>query len=154
MAFTTPKAIIDALYSLVKGLNPDGPAKGGGYRFEPRSGAADWESVPESDRDRRFTIEALTRREIQMFGSINEIDYGGTFQLHIMHNVGKEERDFMVRRDMDLFQIAEEMEDKDNFDTIAGLSLIRLNPPFAIRKLEKHWYSVLTFRINFTLAAP
>ena len=154
MAFTTPKAIIDALYSLVKGLNPDGPAKGGGYRFEPRSGAADWESVPESDRDRRFTIEALTRREIQMFGSINEIDYGGTFQLHIMHNVGKEERDFMVRRDMDLFQIAEEMEDKDNFDTIAGLSLIRLNPPFAIRKLEKHWHSVLTFRINFALAAP
>ena len=155
MAFTTPKAIIDGLYDLIKSLDPDGRAAGGGYRFEPRSGAVTWDDVPDSDRDRRFTVEALTRNDIQMFGTINEIDYVGTFDVHIMHNVTKEERDGMVRRDADLFQIMEELEDKDNFDTMAGVSLIRKDSYTSPKTMDKkHWYSVLRFRINFTLAAP
>jgi hypothetical protein len=154
MAFTTPKAIIDGLYSLIKSLDPDGKAAGGGYRFEPRSGATTWDDVPDSDKDRRFTIEALTRSEIQMFGTINEIDYGGTCQVHIMHNISKEERDGMVRRDADLYQIAEELEKKANWATyLTGVSLVRFNSQ-TIRKLDNHWYSILTFRINFALAAP
>jgi hypothetical protein len=156
MAFTTPKAVVDNLYSVIKGLNPDGPAKGGGYRFEPRSGAADWDSVPDSDRDRRFTIENLRRAEIQMFGTISEIDYRGYFDLHIMHNIGKEERDFMVRRDADLYQLMEELEKKANWDaSIPGVSLIRLDSYTITRTTDKkQWHSVLRFRINFTLAAP
>ena len=156
MAYTTPKAVVDNLYTVVKGLDPDGPAKGGGYKYEPRSGASDWDSVPESDRDRRFTIENLHRAEIQMFGTINEIDYGGTFDLHIMHNIGKEERDFMVRRDADLYQIMEELEKKANWDgSIPGVSLIRLASYTILRTTDKkHWHSVLKFGINFALAAP
>jgi ATP-dependent RNA circularization protein (DNA/RNA ligase family) len=154
MAYTTPKAIIDGLYDLVKSLDPDGKAAGGGYEFEPRSGAVTWDDAPESDRDRRFTVEALTRNDVQMFGTIDEIDYGGTFQVHIMHNISKEERDGMVRRDADLYQIAEEMEKKANWAThFTAVSLIRFNNQ-QMRKLEKHWYTIMTFRINFTLAAP
>lgn len=153
MAYTTPKAIIDGLYSLIKSLDPDGKAAGGGYEFEPRSGATTWDKVPESDRDRRFTVEALTRSNVQMFGTINEIDYGGTFQVHIMHNISKEERDGMVRRDADLYQIAEELEKKANWTSLTGVSLIRFNNQL-IRKLDNHWYTVMNFRINFALAAP
>jgi hypothetical protein len=154
MAFTTPKAIIDGLYDLIKSLDPDGRAAGGGYRFEPRSGAVTWDDVPDSDRDRRFTIEALTRDRPTMIGVISEIDYVGTFQVHIMHNITKEERDGMVRRDADLYQIAEEMEKKANWPTyLPEVFLIRFNNQL-VRKLDKHWYTILNFRINFTLAAP
>jgi len=153
MAHTTAKAIINGLYSLIEGLSPDGETEGGNYEFEPRSEAATWDDVPESDKDRRFTIENLFRNEIQMFGTINEIDYGGTFDVHIMHAVTDDEREGMVRRDADLYQIMEELEKKANWTTLTGVSLIRLNG-YTIRRTEDFWYSIITFRINFALAAP
>lgn len=153
MAFTTPKAIIDGLYDLIHSLNPDGKAAGGGYEFEPRSEAATWDDVPDSDKDRRFTVENLARAEIQMFGTVNEIDYGGTFQVHIMHNITDDEREGMVRRDADLYQIAEELEKKANWTGLTAVTLIRFNNQ-TIRRLDDHWYSIMNFRINFTLAAP
>jgi len=153
MAFTTVKAIYDSFYTLIGGLDPDGKAAGGGYEFEPRSEAVSWDKVPESDMDRRFTVENLTRGEIQMFGTINEIDYGGTIQIHIMHAVTDDEREGTTRRDQDLYQICEEMEDKDNFDTMGGISLVRYANTL-LQKRGNYWYTILTFKINYTLAAP
>jgi hypothetical protein len=151
MAYTTPKAIIDDLYRLVAGLNPAGKAAGGLYRYEARTESRTWADVPDSDKDRRYTVEGLTRSAVQMFGTIDEIDYGGSVQVQIMHAVTRKERDGMVRRDADLHQIAEELEKKANFP--AGVSLVRLDSQ-TVTQQGDHWLTVMAFRINYALAAP
>jgi hypothetical protein len=154
MATTTVTAIYTAFREKILSLDPDGKAHGGAAEFRYAAPGFSWGDMPraESDWDRRFTVDNLRRGKPIGFGIQAHRQYQGTIQVTIGHFVTDDEHEGQVRRDADLHQIAEELEKKSNFPS--GVSPVRLANQVTVKLGGKFWRTVLTFRLQYYLAAP
>jgi hypothetical protein len=149
MAYTTPDALINALAKVVEDLTPTGDAHT--QDEYTRLGEVSWPDRSDSEKDRHFVVSRLSRGIPTMFGTVDEIDYDGSFLVEIGHALLHDETDGVLRRDVDLHQISAALEKKGNFPS--GTSLIRWVGE-SIFVEEDYWRSVLTFNIWYVLAAP
>ena len=155
MAYSTPQAILLGISKLIAAQAPAADDHGGCFEFEPRSEATTWEKVADSDKDRRFTVDGLTRDQVTMFGAVSELDCVGTFNVTIMHQVTDDENEGIARRDADLSQIKNAMDKSVNVRAhLTGVSHIRSATQSIQRPEKKFWKSLLQFTIYYSLAAP
>jgi hypothetical protein len=150
MTTTTIAAIKAHAEKYIRGLDPTGSAMGAGKYRVANSGHG-WENRPSTETDRCFTVENFKRTEPMFFGSTSETDYRITFEVIIGHVLAAANREAcQTRRDTDIFQIAQYLEESGNFPS--GCSIVRLLSSSIAEKSDR-WITTLTFdaQMSYTI---
>lgn len=150
MASTTPKQIRESIESTIESISVPTDVKAGDSRsFRVASGRYDWETRPDSDCDRRFTVR-VEPGNVRSFGAYSEQEIDALLVVELGHLPLSSMTDTMDRIVADCREIRAALESQANYPSAVWLIASR-SPTMTVQQYpdRKHSMTELTFDVRY-----
>jgi len=150
---TAMGSIAYSLSATIAGLTATSDTGEAGDHFRVASQMRDWESRPDSDKDREFTVEYGMVEDALTIGRTTDQLFTGELQIRIGHakqvstGSGSTAHKYSTfRRDLDLELIGRKVQDPSNYPS--GCCLI-VKTGESREDQERHWITTMTFAVTY-----